>query len=77
LGNKFSRKSKTRLGFFIYFVVVIIPMVFPPILNRLNTAEPFVGPFPFIIFCMLLFVLLICAGLFAMFEIEDKRGDLL
>lgn len=77
MGNKLSRKSKTRLGFLIYFVVVVVPMLAPPILNRLNTAEPFVGPFPFIIFCILLCALLICAGLFAMFEIEDKRGDLL
>lgn len=77
MGNKLSRKSKTRLGFLIYFLVVIMPMLFPPILNRLNTAEPFIGPFPHIIFFMLLTILLVCAGLFAMFEIEDKRGDLL
>jgi len=77
LGNKLSRKSKTRLGFAIYFVVVIVPILALPTLNRLNTAEPFVGPFPRIIFLMLLDYLLVCAGLFALYEIESRRGDLL
>ena len=76
MAEKLSRKSKTRLWFGIYFLVILSPVLFPPFLRRLNRAEPFVGPFPFIIFIIIVVSLLVCAGLFVLFEIEKRRGDL-
>ncbi|MCF8070179.1 MAG: hypothetical protein K9L30_16470 [Desulfobacterales bacterium] len=77
MGSNTSRKTKTRAWFAVYFVVVLSPLLFPPFLKSLNRVEPFIGPFPFIIFVMLLVSMLVSAGLFVLYKIEEKRGDLL
>ena len=75
--QKFSRKVKTRIGFAIYFMVVMFPLLYPPLLESLNRVEPFIGPLPFIVFVMGAVSVLVCAGLIALYKIEEKRGDLL
>lgn len=77
MSNNLARKTKTRIGFGIYFLVVLFPIYCLPLFNKLNKAEPFIGPFPFIIFVFFLIGILVSLGLVVLFEIEDKRGDLL
>lgn len=77
MANTPSRKAYTRLGFAIYFFVVLFPIYCLPLFNKLNVAEPFIGPFPFIIFVFFIIGLLVSLGLIIFFEIEDRRGDLL
>jgi len=77
VAGEISKKTKTRLWFGIYFMVILSPILVLPILKTINRAEPFIGPFPFIIFVIMMVGLLVCVGLIALFEIEDKRGDLL
>jgi hypothetical protein len=77
VSGELSRKAKTRMWFGVYFMAVLSPILVLPILKSINRAEPFIGPFPFIIFVIMMIGLLVCAGLIALFEIEDRRGDLL
>ena len=77
MAENLSRKTKTRLWFAIYFGIVLSPVLFPPFLNRLNRAEPFIGPFPFIVGIIVIVSVLVCAGLYVLFEIEKRRGDLI
>ena len=77
MAKNLSMKTLIRLGFAIYFFIVLFPIYCLPLFNRLNVAEPFVGPFPFIIFVIFIIGLLVSFGLIALFEIEDRRGDLL
>ena len=76
VSENLSRKAKTRFWFAIYFMVVLSPILVLPLLKMVNRAEPFIGPFPFIIFVVFMVGLLVCGGLIALFEIEDRRGDL-
>ncbi|MCF8068715.1 MAG: hypothetical protein K9L30_09045 [Desulfobacterales bacterium] len=75
--NRMSRKTKTRIGFGVYFFTVLFPIYCLPIFNKLNVAEPFIGPFPFIVFVIFLIGVLVSLGLIVLFEVEDRRGDLL
>ncbi len=77
MNRKRSKKEKRRIGFFIFFAVCLIPMVFPPIINSLNKAKPFIFGMPFILFVCLIYCILVSVGLAVLAAIEFKKGELI
>lgn len=77
MNRKRSSKEKRRLGFMIFFIACLVPMLFPPIINSLNRAEPFILGMPFILFVCLIYCILVSGGLAVLAAIEFKKGELL
>jgi len=68
-------KKQIRVGFVIYFVVIFMFFLFPPLMKLVNRVHPIVWGMPFVVFTSFLSWVLIALGLNALFEIENIRGD--
>ena len=68
-------KRQIRVGFLIYFVVILLFFVFPPLTKVVNKIHPLVWGMPFVMFFTFLAWLLFGIGINVLFEVENIRND--